>query len=246
MTASHISFRFYGSLNDFLPASRRQQNFRVQVRGHPAIKDTIEALGVPHPEVELILANSQLVDFTYSLQHGDRFSVYPHWSSLSLAPLPLLRPPLEVSRFVLDVHLGKLATYLRLLGFDTWYHHDSKDAELATISDLEQRILLTRDRGLLKRGRVTYGYWVRATDPVQQSREVLQRFTLWSHIRPFERCLRCNGELVSVEKEEVVAQLPPKTRQFYDKFFQCQSCQQVYWQGAHYADLQQLVAQLSH
>ncbi len=238
-------FRFYGSLNDFLPSPRKQQGFRYVVRGHPAIKDTIEALGVPHPEVELILANSQSVDFDYSLQDGDRFSIYPHFTSLSLGSDQILRPPLWLTRFVLDVHLGKLATYLRLLGFDTWYRYDCDDEELAAISDSEQRILLTRDRGLLKRRIVTYGYWVRATEPIQQSREVLQRFTLRSKIQPFRRCLRCNGELVSVELDEVSARLPPKTRQYYDEFYLCQRCQQVYWKGAHYSNLKQLVQQLS-
>lgn len=214
------------------------------VRGNPAIKDTIEALGVPHPEVELVLANSQSVDFNYSLQDGDHFSVYPHFTSLSLGSLQLLRPPLRSSRFVLDVHLGKLATYLRLLGFDTWYSYDYDDAELAAISDSEQRILLTRDRGLLKRSIVTYGYWVRAIEPMQQCREVLQRFALRSKVQPFRRCLRCNGVLVSVELDEVSARLPPKTRQYYDEFYLCQRCQQVYWKGSHYSDLQKLVEQL--
>ena len=246
MKSNYAYFRFYGSLNDFLPISRRQRGFRYLVRGNPAIKDTIEALGVPHPEVELILANGQSVDFSYSLQDSDRFSVYPHFTSLPLGSRPLLRPPLRLTRFVLDVHLGKLATYLRLLGFDTWYRYDCDDAELAAISDSQQRILLTRDRGLLKRSIVTYGYWVRALEPIQQSREVLQRFALWAQIQPFRRCLRCNGELVSVQLDEVSARLPAKTRQYYDEFFLCQKCQQVYWKGAHYSNLQHLVEQISN
>ena len=245
MRSNYAYFRFYGSLNDFLPSSRRQQGFAYLVRGNPSIKDTIEALGIPHPEVELILANGQSVDFSYSLKNGDRFSVYPQFTSLSLGSLQLLRPHLLLTRFVLDVHLGKLATYLRLLGFDTWYRNDCDDEELAAISDSEQRILLTRDRGLLKRRIVTYGYWVRATDPIQQSQEVLQRFDLCSKIQPFQRCLRCNGDLVSVELDEVSARLPAKTRQYYDEFYLCQRCQQVYWKGAHYSNLQQLVEQLS-
>lgn len=246
MRNNHAYFRFYGSLNDFLPTSRKQQGFRYLVRGNPSIKDTIEALGVPHPEVELILANGRSVDFFYSLQDGDRFSVYPHFTSLSLGSLQLLRPHLWLARFVLDVHLGKLASYLRLLGFDTWYRYDCDDPELAAISASQQRILLTRDRGLLKRSIVTYGYWVRAIDPIQQSREVLQRFALWDKIRPFQRCLRCNGKLVSVELEEVSARLPAKTRMYYDEFYRCQQCQQVYWKGSHYSDLQQLVEQISN
>ena len=222
MRNNYAYFRFYASLNDFLPSNRKRQEFMYQVKGNPSIKDTIEALGVPHPEVELILANGQSVDFDYSLQDGDRFSVYPHFTSLSLGSLQLLRSPLRSTRFVLDVHLGKLATYLRLLGFDTWYRYDCDDVELAAISDSEQRILLTRDRGLLKRSIVTYGYWVRATEPRQQSREILQRFALWAKIQPFQRCLRCNGDLVSVELDEVADHLPAKTRQYYDEFFLCQ------------------------
>ena len=245
MRSNDAYFRFYDSLNDFLPSFRRQQGFTHLVRGNPAIKDTIEALGVPHPEVELILANGQSVDFSYSLQDGDRFSIYPHFTSLSLGSLQLLRHHLLLTRFVLDVHLGKLATYLRLLGFDTWYSNDCEDEELATISDSEQRILLTRDRGLLKRSIVTYGYWVRAIDPIQQSREILQRFALWDKIRPFQHCLRCNGNLVSVDLEEVSARLPAKTRQYYNEFYLCQRCQQVYWKGSHYSDLQKLVKKIT-
>ncbi len=245
MRNNYAYFRFYGSLNDFLPNSRKQQGFKYLVRGNPAIKDTIEALGVPHPEVELILANGRAVDFSYSLQDGDRFSVYPQFTSLPLGSLLLLRSPLQSTRFVLDVHLGKLASYLRLLGFDTWYRYDCDDAELAAISNSQQRILLTRDRGLLKRSIVTYGYWVRAIAPIEQSREVLQRFALRSKIQPFRRCLRCNGDLVSVEIDEVSARLPDKTRQYYNEFYLCQRCQQVYWKGSHYSALQQLVEQLS-
>ena len=246
MRSNYAYFRFYGSLNDFLPSSRRQQGFAYLVRGNPSIKDTIEALGIPHPEVELILANGQSVDFSYSLKNGDRFSVYPQFTSLSLGSLQLLRPHLLLTRFVLDVHLGKLATYLRLLGFDTWYRNDCDDEELADISDSEQRILLTRDRGLLKRSIVTYGYCVRAINPIQQSREVLQRFALWDKIRSFQRCLRCNGDLVSVDLDEVSARLPTKTRQYYNKFYLCQGCQQIYWKGSHYSDLQKLVQKITN
>ncbi len=245
MRSNQVYFRFYGSLNDFLPFLRRQQQFKYLVRGNPAIKDTIEALGIPHPEVELILTNGQAVDFSYSLQDQDRFSIYPHFSSLILGSLQLLRPHLELSRFVLDVHLGKLSNYLRLLGFDTWYRSNCDDQELARISDSEQRILLTRDRGLLKRSIVTYGYWVRAIQPIQQTQEILRRFALKSKIQPFSRCLQCNGEIVSVELEKASERLPPKTRQYYNEFYLCQKCQKIYWKGSHYPRLQQLVKQLS-
>ena len=131
------------------------------------------------------------------------------------------------------------------MGFDARYRNHCTDEELATISGTEQRILLTRDIGLLKRRVVTYGYWLRGQKPKQQLREVLQRFTLFSHIRPWQRCLRCNGNIVPVDKEKVYSRLPPKTRQYYEQFSICQECQQVYWKGAHYSNLQQLITQIS-
>jgi hypothetical protein len=244
MRINHAYFRFYASLNDFLPSEKQQKSFIYSFQNNPSIKDAIEALGVPHPEVELILVNGESVNFSYSIQEEDRFSVYPHFMTLDLGLLKVLRPPLSLIRFVLDGHLGKLATYLRLLGFDTCYCNDSADEELAAISHAEERILLTRDIGLLKRSLVTYGYWVRAINPKQQIIEVLRRFALFSQIQPFIRCLRCNGNLVLVEKEEVFARLPPKTRQYYNEFYICQECKQLYWKGSHYAELQQLIEQI--
>ena len=145
----------------------------------------------------------------------------------------------------MDVHLGKLSNYLRLLGFDTWYRSNCDDQELARISDSEQRILLTRDRGLLKRSIVTYGYWVRAIQPIQQTQEILRRFALKSKIQPFSRCLQCNGEIVSVDGDEVFDHLPAQTRKHYNEFYLCRKCQKIYWKGSHYERLQQLVKQLS-
>ena len=178
----------------------------------------IEAIGVPHTEVDLILANGESVDFDYLVENGDYVSVYPVFESVDITPLLRVRPrPLRVVRFVLDVHLGRLATYLRMIGFDALYPADYRDEELARISAEEQYILLTRDRGLLKRGQVTHGYWVRATEPRRQLVEVLRRFDLFGQTAPFRRCLRCNSLLEPVRKEEIVGRLPPKIRQCYDE-----------------------------
>jgi uncharacterized protein with PIN domain len=209
-----------------------------------SVKDMIESLGVPHTEVDLILANGESVDFTYLVQEGDRISVYPVFESLDITPVLRVRPqPLRDPRFVLDTHLGRLAVYLRLLGFDSLYRNDFTDDELARICSEEHRILLTRDRGLLKRSQVTHGYCVRTTEPRQQLAEVVQRFDLSDAIAPFQRCLRCNGLLRPVPKEAILDRLPPLTAQYYDDFSQCEACGQVYWPGPHYRRMQELIQQ---
>ena len=236
------SFRFYAELNDFLPYNRRQVAFTCSFQGHPSIKDIIESLGVPHPEIDLILVNGLSVDFSYPIKDGDRVSVYPVFEGLDISSLVQLRPrPLREPRFVLDTHLGRLAAYLRLLGFDCLYRNDYDDATLADISVNEKRILLTRDRGLLMRRLVTHAYCVRSSDPRQQIKEIVARFDLAGNVTPFKRCLRCNGLLEPVKKETVIDQLPPGTNQYYQEFYRCQGCHQIYWRGSHYAALQRLV-----
>jgi uncharacterized protein with PIN domain len=235
-------FRFYDSLNDFLPAERQQVEFLRRIKDRGSVKDAIEALGVPHPEVALILVNGVSVGFDYLVQEADRISVYPQFTTLNVdGTSRVMPPPLPAKRFVLDVHLGKLATYLRLLGFDALYRNDYDDDELAQISSQQQRILLTQDRGLLKRSMVTYGYAVRSADPEEQTVEILQRFDLYDAVAPLKRCPRCNGALREVDKADVEDRLPHYTRLYYDEFSQCQHCHQVYWQGAHYKRLQGLL-----
>jgi uncharacterized protein with PIN domain len=238
-----VWFRFYAELNDFLPAVKRQVAFAHAFEGRVSIKHLIEALGVPHPEVELVLVNGRSVDFSYLVQDGDRISVYPVFESMDITPLVRVRPePLREPRFVLDTHLGRLAAYLRMLGFDTVYRNDYADEELARISSQEGRILLTRDRGLLKRSEVTHGYCVRGTNPRQQMVEVLRRFDLFQAVKPFSRCMRCNGALEDVPKEAIVDRLPPLTQEYYDEFCVCSRCNRIYWQGSHYERMEKLVA----
>ena len=239
------SFRFYAELNDFLPRERRQVTFKHAFAGRSSVKDRIEALGVPHTEVDLILVNGVSVDFAYILQDGDQVSVYPVFEALDLTPLVRLRPrPLREPKFVLDAHLGKLAGYLRLVGFDTLYRNDFADAELARLAEAEKRILLTKDRGLLKRRQVTRGYCVRAADPGQQIREVLAYFDLFSAARPFTRCLNCNGHLTPVEREAVAGCVPPDVWENHADFHVCAGCGKVYWRGSHYDRLSRFVTEI--
>lgn len=239
------TFRFYAELNDFLPPERRQRTFNYAFDRRAAIKDVVEALGVPHTEIDLILVDSEPVDFNHILGDGERVGVYPVFEAFDIAPLARLRPrPLRTPGFVLDAHLGTLARYLRLLGFDTLYRNDYDDAELAAISAGEHRILLTRDRGLLKRRIITHGMYVRDDKPRTQIKDIVTRLDLARMVHPFSRCTRCNGLLAPVDKADIVHRLEPKTKLYYENFLRCNDCGQIYWKGSHFARMERLVEEL--
>lgn len=236
-------FRFYEELNDFLPPERRKVEFVHAFDRRASVKDMIEALGVPHPEIELIVVNGESVGFDHIVRDGDRIAVYPVFEALDVsAALRLRERPLREPRFVLDAQLGTLARYLRLCGLDTRYRNDYGDDEVAAISAAEHRILLTRDRDVLKRRIVTHGYFVRSDDPPGQLREVFERLDLHDWITPCSRCPRCNGRLHDVDKAEIERQLEPLTRRYYDHFRQCTDCGQLYWRGSHIRHIERLLA----
>ena len=241
-----VNFRFYEELNDFLAEADRKTEFVHGFKQAGSVKDAIEALGVPHTEVDLILANGQSVDFDYRLQNGDRISVYPVFESLDITPIVHLRPaPLRNAAFVLDAHLGRLAAYLRMFGFDALYRNDFDDPELAEISSSQHRILLTRDRKLLMRKQVTRGYYVRERQPRNQLLEVMRRFDLFSSQRPLTRCMHCNGEIEKIDKHSIEHRLQPRTRTFYSEFWRCRDCGKIYWKGSHYQRMQQLISSIN-
>ena len=228
-------FRFYEELNDFLPSARKKQSFSCSFSSNPSVKDIIESLGVPHTEIDLILVNGSSVDFTYKLMNEDNVSVYPVFESIDISELQHLRPtPLRDPKFILDVHLGKLSKYLRLCGFDTLYDKDYNDKEIIDISTSDRRIILTRDKGLLKNKQVTHGYWIRSTRSDEQLFEVIKRFDLKNVLKPFTRCLECNTILEDVNKEAIADYLMPKTRKYYSDFKKCPGCNRVFWEGSHY------------
>jgi len=200
---------------------------------------------VPHSEVDLILANGESVGFQYRLQDGDRIAVYPVFEALDISPIIRLREkPLRQSRFVLDVHLGKLARLLRMLGFDVCYRNDYTDRQIITIAIDDGRIILTRDRRLLFAKAVTRGYWVRSTEPESQCRELLERFDLYSQIKPFSRCMLCNGAIEPVDKSRIIDRLEPGTKRHFDTFYCCGQCGKVYWKGSHFDRMVQTLARL--
>jgi uncharacterized protein with PIN domain len=243
---SELTFRFYGDLNDFLPPARRQVDFPCAFRGPQSVKHLIEALGVPHPEVAAILIDGQPAGFDHLPRPGVRVAVYPLFRALELDGLPPLRPPLpDPPAFLADNHLGRLARALRLLGFDTTYDAALDDEGLAELAAGEGRVLLTRDRGLLKRRLVVWGYCLRTTDSREQLFAVVRRFDLAGRVDPWRRCLRCNGLLQPVEKAAILDRLEPKTRLYYDDFQQCADCRQIYWRGSHFDDLERLVSAIT-
>jgi uncharacterized protein with PIN domain len=238
-------FRFYEELNDFLPAFRKKQSFPHAFEGNPSVKDMIESFGVPHPEVDMILVNGVSVGFSYKVKDDDKISVYPVFESLDITDVQHLRKrPLRDVRFILDVHLGKLAKYLRLLGFDSLYETTFRDDEIVAISVEEKRIILTRDKILLRNSRITHGYWIRSDDPKMQVREVVERFDLRKKIETFTRCLECNSLIKPVSRESVEDRLPPKTRIYYNEFFICSGCSRIYWKGSHYERMNEFAESL--
>ncbi len=237
-----IHIRFYAELNDFLPPEHCQRAFRYEFHGTPSVKDTIEAIGVPHTEVDVILIDDSSVDFDYLLRGGERIAVYPVFERFDVSPLTRLRPaPLRETRFVADVHLGSLARHLRLLGFDTTWERDHDDEEIIEIACSERRIILTRDMGILKNGRVTHGYWLRNTDPARQLEEVVRALDLVRDIEPYVRCMECNGELRAVERSSVAHFVPLQVFLVYRDFRQCQRCHRVYWKGSHLRRLDKII-----
>ncbi|WP_082973124.1 Mut7-C RNAse domain-containing protein [Mycobacterium sp. E2497] len=241
----HVEVRVYAELNDFLAAESRGTTVRRPFRPHQTVKDVLEAMGIPHTEVDLILVNGSPRDFAYRPGFGDRIAAYPTFEALDVGDTARLRPvPLREPRFVVDVNLGRLAWLLRLLGLDVWWSNEADDKTLADVSVAQHRILLTRDRGLLKRRAVTHALFVRSDDPEEQALDVLRRLDLGRRLAPLTRCVRCNGMLAPVSKDEVIDQLEPLTREHYEAFSRCAGCGRIYWPGSHYTRLVRLVQRL--
>lgn len=237
--------RFYEELNDFLPPQRRKRSFEYRFAGTPSVKDAIEAIGVPHTEVDLILIDGDSRGFEHLLAGGECIAVYPQFERLDIATVQRLRPrPLRNPRFVLDVHLGKLARRLRLLGLDVKYRNDYDDPEIVRISVADKRAILTCDTGLLKHRAVERGHWVRARDPDRQTIEVIRAFHLEESLNPFSRCLECNGTLRDAPCDAVKGRVPAEVADQFETFRECPDCGRAYWAGSHYDRLRERVAAL--
>jgi uncharacterized protein with PIN domain len=243
--ACSASFRLYGQLNDFIAPPGRESRFTYPFAASETIKHAIEALGVPHTEVDVITCDGRPVEFGHRLAAGEHYDVYPWSASLARAGLPSLRPPLaETLRFLADAHLGALARLLRLAGFDTLYENNYQDDRIEAIAIEQNRVVLTRDRELLKRRGIIHGAYVYSLDPVGQFREVIERFELAHKVRRFSLCLACNAPLRTVDKADVLQRLPPRVQASQHEFSFCEICQGVFWKGSHWRRMDDLLSEV--
>lgn len=243
---AQIRLHFYESLNDFVEPALRDIEIIHHFDRKASVKDVIESFNIPHTEIEQILVNNNAVGFNYIVQQGDHIQVYPVSRNAVMSSATILRPELpRPPLFVVDVNLGKLARYLRLLGFDCLYCNSYTDDTVAKIADEQWRIVLTRDCNLLQRRIITYGYFVRASLPKIQIKEVLNRFDLYPMLKTLNRCSHCNGQLIETEKQNVEHRLEPLTKQHFHRFLICSECDQIYWHGSHCTRVQRLIEDFS-
>lgn len=236
------TFRFYEELNDFLPRHRRKTDFEVEIKGKRSIKDMIEALGVPHTEIDLILVKGESVDFTYILQEGDRISVYPVFESLNIGNVSRLRKlPLRKTKFIADINLGHIVKYMRLLGFDVRFDTLLSNRQIIVISRKENRIVLTRSRNLLRFKDITHGIFIHPGTTEEQVRGIIDFLDIMDNVKPFSRCLRCNSPLKTIPNESIIERIPPKTRVLCDEYSYCKPCEKIYWKGTHFTKMKRMV-----
>jgi uncharacterized protein with PIN domain len=236
---SSIVLYFFGELKDFFSTDNLEQGISYSLERKASVKDVIESLGPPHTEIGSIEASGRQVDFGYIVRSGDEIRAHPFALPIDVHTPSTLRPePLDDLRFVVDVNVGRLAMLLRLLGLDTAYQWTWRDADIAEVAARERRIVLTRDKGLLKRSKVTWGRRLRAEDPDEQLLETARVFGLTPPFNLMSRCLRCNTPLEPVDKQDILHRLEPKTKKFFHSFSICPDCQRIYWSGSHFQQMQ--------
>ena len=236
-------FTFHDRLNFFLPRKKKHKTLIREFDWRGSVKDMMESMGVPHAEIDLIMVNGKGVTFDYIVEQGDIINVYPNFDVVDLPDKLRVRPIYEGRpRFILDTHLGRLASYLRMMGFDTLYRAgDYPDEEIAEVANAENRIALTRDVGVLKRSLVVYGYYIRNTNPRKRIAEVVEEFKLANITEPYKFCMKCNGTMIKVEKSDILTELTERTQRYYDEFHRCVNCKRIYWKGSHYKKMQTLM-----
>jgi len=240
-----ISVRFYAELNDFLKTSLRYREFNWTYKGEIKVKGAVESLGVPHSAVDMVLVNGCPAGFQRRLKHGDHLSVFPQFETFDISGISKVRKkPLRNSCFIVDAHLGKLLRDLRMLGFDSTFAGNLPDEKIIETATTEKRIILTRDRELLKSDKVDHGYYVRATNTKAQLEEVVRKFDLWSQFDPFARCLICNGLLKRVPLEEIRDEINPDAARIFSDFYRCCGCHRVFWEGSHYSSMMKFIEKL--
>lgn len=242
---AQIKIRCYEELNSYLSPERRKKTFSLEFPRSLEIRDVLNTLGIPEERIDLILVNGIAATAEKRLEPDDRLALYPVFETFDISEVSTIHQlPLRTTRFVLDSHLGKLARLLRLLGFDSLYIQQADRKQLIALSLAEERVLLTRNEILAKSRVLQRAYRLRSELPREQIAEVIKRFELTNCLRPFTRCLVCNGILSPVTKEEVWPYLEDKTKAYYHEFFRCSFCNRIFWPGSHYVKMQTTVAEI--
>lgn len=233
-----VYFRFYEELNDYLPEGKRKVRFEYSFSEAISLQEALQSMEIPPDEIDLILVNQQSEGLDYMLQDGDSISIYPVFELFDLSGISQLREkPLRNPTFICDVHLGRLGKYLRMLGWDTLYSNQYTPDDLISVSCQEKRIILSRNYQLTRHKKVTRSYWIRSSDPLEQIKDLINKLDLSNQSIPLTRCLNCNHILVPVEKQEILHRLQTRTAKYYNEFFICPACDQIYWKGSHFENM---------
>jgi len=240
-----VQLFLHGDLPVFLPKRQRgMKDLTIELTRKTSIKDFLEALGIPHPEIHELIVNDRAERFEYSVGEDDRIEVFPLAPRIDLTTPSLLRPALKEIRFVVDANVGKLARLLRMTGFDVFFSPDLDDGALAGVTEQQERLLLTRDIALLKRKMIVHGRMIRSSDPLEQLREVIDLYGLRDLIKPFSRCLSCNTVLQQTSKEAIIDRLLPLTRKYYHEFMICPGCDRLFWPGSHRERMSKIIKEI--
>lgn len=208
-----------------------------------SVKDVIESFGIPHTEVGGLRTNGREISFAHVVDNSEKIEIFSLPVPVDVLTPSLLRPqPLSGISFAVDDNVGKLASLLRMAGIDTYYSNDISDTELINIACQEGRIILSKDKELLKRKMVVFGHLVRASAPRKQLSEIIQLYRLQEQLRPFSRCLQCNDLLQPVDKLDILDRLEPLTIKYYDSFTTCRQCGNIYWPGSHRQRMMQILS----
>lgn len=241
---NQVRFRFYEELNDYLPEGKRKVWFEYFFLDVISLKDAFKLLEIPSAEIDLILVNQQSKGFDYMLHDGDRISVYPVFELFDISGISGVREkPLRNPGFICDVHLGRLCKYMRMLGLDTLYSNQYTTEEIITLSNQEKRIILSRSFQLTRHKEVTHSYWIRSSDPLEQIKDLINQLDLSNLTDPLTRCLNCNHQLMTVEKRKILDRLQVRTAKYYNEFFSCPNCDQIYWKGSHFENMLKFIHQ---
>jgi uncharacterized protein len=240
-----VYLTFHNDLQMLLQKSHEGKVVEYALKRRASLKDIIESQGIPHTEVAQILLNNMELGFGFIPVGGETIDILPFSEKISVFTMTLLRPqPIYSLQFMVDINVRKLARNLRIIGFDTTLVPDMRLVEIGNVATSQQRILITRNRELLKCNTVIHGHLVRSENHVTQLQEAAKLYKLKLHIKPFSRCIACNGDLVSVAKQDIFHRLEPLTQKYFNMFKRCNDCEKIYWQGSHHEQMLRLISEV--